>query len=81
MLCYRPVTELCPILQSHELQLIRLPYPSVSPGICSNACPLSNFHILQVCCRLHIKVKGVNFITREIFLFPLLYLYEMRDVH
>ena len=28
-------------MQSHELQHTRLPYPSPSPGACSNSCPLS----------------------------------------
>ena len=32
----------CPTLcEPHELQYARLPCPSVSPGICSNSCPLS----------------------------------------
>ena len=30
-------------LQSHELKHTRLPSPSVSPGICSNSCPLSRW--------------------------------------
>ena len=29
-------------LQPHELQHTRLPCPSVSPGVCSNSCPLSS---------------------------------------
>ena len=28
-------------LQPHGLQYIRLPRPSLSPGVCSNSCPLS----------------------------------------
>ena len=28
-------------LQPHGLQHARLPYPSSSPGVCSNLCPLS----------------------------------------
>ena len=28
-------------LRSHELQHTRLPSPSLSPGVCSNSCPLS----------------------------------------
>ena len=28
-------------LQHHELQHIKLPCPSLSPGVCSNSCPLS----------------------------------------
>ena len=27
--------------QTHGLQHARLPYPSLSPGVCSNSCPLS----------------------------------------
>ena len=30
-------------LWSHELQYIRLPYPSLSPGVCSNSCQLSQW--------------------------------------
>ena len=30
-------------LQPHELQHIRLPCPSLSPGACSNSCPLSQW--------------------------------------
>ena len=30
-------------LWSHELQYIRLPYPSLSPGACSNSCQLSQW--------------------------------------
>ena len=28
-------------LQTHGLQHARLPYPSLSPGVCSNSCPLN----------------------------------------
>ena len=31
-------------LQPHELQHARLPCPSVSPGVCSNSCPLSHWY-------------------------------------
>ena len=30
-------------LQSHRLQHARLPCPSLSPGVCSNSCPLSQW--------------------------------------
>ena len=30
-------------LQPHGLQHARLPYPSLSPGVCSNSCPLSQW--------------------------------------
>ena len=30
-------------LQSHGLQHTRLPYPSLSPRVCSNSCPLSQW--------------------------------------
>ena len=35
------VAQLCPTLQPHELQHARLPHPPLSPGVCSNARPLS----------------------------------------
>ena len=35
------VAKLCPTLWPHELQHARLPCPSLSPGVCSNSCPLS----------------------------------------
>ena len=37
--CY--VTKLCLTLRLNGLQHARLPYPSPSPRICSNSCPLS----------------------------------------
>ena len=33
--------KLCPTLLPHGLQHTRLPCPSLSPGLCSNSCPLS----------------------------------------
>ena len=38
------VAVLCPTLQSHRLQHIRLPCPSLSPRVCSNSCPLSRWY-------------------------------------
>ena len=35
------VAQSCLTMQFHELQHTRLPYPSPSPGACSNSCPLS----------------------------------------
>ena len=35
------VAKLCPTLRPHGLQHSWLPCPSLSPGICSNSCPLS----------------------------------------
>ena len=35
------VAKLSPTLWPHGLKLARLPCPSLSPGICSNSCPLS----------------------------------------
>ena len=35
------VTQLCPTLQPYGLQHTRLPRPTLSPGVCSNSCPLS----------------------------------------
>ena len=34
-------SQLCPTLHPHGLQYARLPYPSPSPRVCSNPCPLS----------------------------------------
>ena len=35
------MAQLCPTLWPHGLQHARLPCPSLSPGSCSNSCPLS----------------------------------------
>ena len=35
-------------LQPHELQHIRLPCPSLSPGVCPNSCPLSQWCYLTL---------------------------------
>ena len=37
------VSKSCPTLQTHELQHARSPYPSLSPGVCSNSYPLSQW--------------------------------------
>ena len=37
------VAKSCRTLQPHELQHARLPCPSLSPGVCSNSCPLSQW--------------------------------------
>ena len=37
------VAKSCLTLRPHELQHIRFPYPSVTPGTCSNSCPLSQW--------------------------------------
>ena len=37
------VAKLCLTLQPHELQHARLPCPSLSPRVCSNLCPLSQW--------------------------------------
>ena len=40
-LCCCSATKLCPILKRpHGLQHTRFPCPSLSPGVCSNSCPL-----------------------------------------
>ena len=41
--CCFSVAKLCPTLQPHELQHTRLPYSSLSLGVCSNSCPLSRW--------------------------------------
>ena len=35
-------------LQLHKLQHVRLPYPSASPGDCSNSCIYINTHIFCI---------------------------------
>ena len=42
------VTEFCLTLRAHELQDTRLPCPSLSPGVCSNPCPLSWWPYLTI---------------------------------
>ena len=37
------VVQSCLTLWTHELQQVRLPYPSPSSGVCSNSCPLSQW--------------------------------------
>ena len=44
-------------LQSHELHHARLPCPSLSPEVCSNSCPLSQW------CYLTMKVHGAPHIA------------------
>ena len=39
-------------LQPHRLQHVRLPCPSLSPGVCSNSCPLIQWCHLILCCPL-----------------------------
>ena len=41
--CCWSVTQSCLSLQSHRLQPTRLPCPSLSPGVCSNSHPLSQW--------------------------------------
>ena len=38
---FSSVTQSCPTLRPHELQHIRPPCPSPTPGVYSNSCPLS----------------------------------------
>ena len=39
---------MCPALQPHQLQCARLPCPSLSPWVCSNSCPLSQWCYLTI---------------------------------
>ena len=39
-------------LQPHEMQHTRLPYPSPSPKVCSNSCPVSKLCHSTICCPL-----------------------------
>ena len=41
--CCCVVAKSCLTLHPHRLQHARLPYPSPSPGACSNSCPLSQW--------------------------------------
>ena len=41
--CCYSVAQLFPTLQSHGLQHTRFPCPSLSPGVCSNSCPLNRW--------------------------------------
>ena len=42
-ICCCSVTKSCPTFQPHDLQHARLPCPSLSPGVCSNSCALSQW--------------------------------------
>ena len=42
-LCHHSVAKSCPTLWPHGLQHARLPCSSLSPGVCSNSCPLSQW--------------------------------------
>ena len=42
------VAQSCPTLWPHGLQHARLPCPSLSPGVCSNSCPLSQWCWLTI---------------------------------
>ena len=60
-------------LQPHGLQHARLPCPSLSPGVCSNSCPLSQWCYLInsssatiFCCLQSFPVSG-SFPTSQLF--------------
>ena len=40
---FSPLAQLCPTLWPHGLQHARLPYPSPTPGVHSNSCPLDQW--------------------------------------
>ena len=46
--CCCSVTQSCPTLQPHGLQHAWLPCPSLSPGVCSNSCPSSQWCYLTI---------------------------------
>ena len=46
--CCCSVTKLCSTLQSHGLWHVRLLCPSLSPRVCSNSCPLSQWCYLTI---------------------------------
>ena len=48
MRCCCSVAKPCPTLQPHGLQHARLPCPSLSPRVCSNPCPCSQWYYLTI---------------------------------
>ena len=46
--CCSSVAKLCPTLLSHGPQHIRFPYLLLSPGVCSNSCPLCRWCYLTI---------------------------------
>ena len=46
--CCCSASKSCLTLQPHKLQHSRLPCPSLSPGVCSNSCPLSQWCYLTI---------------------------------
>ena len=46
--CCRSVPQSCSTLRPHGLQHTRLPCPWLSPGVCSNSCPLSRWCCLTI---------------------------------
>ena len=61
-------TQLCPTLHPHRLQQARLLCPSLSPGVCSNSCPLSQ------CCHPTISSRpsppAFNHLCHALLLLP-----------
>ena len=47
-ICFCSVTKLCLTLQPHGLQHATLPSPSLSPGVCSDSCPLTQWCYLTI---------------------------------
>ena len=48
MLLFFSCSVMCDSLWPHEPQHIRFPCPSLSPGVCSNSCPLSRWCHLTI---------------------------------
>ena len=46
--CCRSVPQSCSTLRPHGLQHTRFPCPWLSPGVCSNSCPLSRWCCLTI---------------------------------
>ena len=46
--CCCSIPKLCPTLWPHGLRHTRLPCPSLSPEVCSNSCPLSQWCYLSL---------------------------------
>ena len=75
--CCSSIAKLCETLQCHGLQHSRLPRPSLSPRICWNSCPLSQW------CHPIISPSAAPFFCLQLFLasgsFPVSQLFTSGD--
>ena len=65
--CCCSVTKSCPALQSHGLQLTRLPCSSLSHGVCSNLCPLSQWCCPTISCSVTLLLLPSIFPSTRVF--------------